>query len=173
MTEKTYNDIVARYNSGTIAKIETTTVVRANKKSKATGERSPYGEVRKRETRLTHLGVKDYAGLVNAHRVNEGLEADFTAKAAKYRKVSPFLGYMNCNDKPVALVNDEGMAVLERHYFTEDGTELVGEKLDDFKTNYMQISSNYNGQGTDAKVRIRTVYLDNIKSITIGGETFR
>jgi len=172
MNEKTYTGLTQNITSGTIAAIHTVTPVKATKKSRATGEANPYGEVVKSVRQTTHLGIKSYEGLVNTHREREGMEADFEAKEAWYTKESPFLGHGKKNGKAVMLVNDEGMSVQETKYFTADGTELVGEALEDFKANYAPKPSTYDNQGTEAKVRIRAIYLDNVREVKVGGVTY-
>lgn len=175
MTEITYKSIIEKYSAGTICAMETDTPVKATKKSRADKSvLNPYGEVRKYTAFNTHLGVKDYEVLVNKHRAAEGLEADFQAKSAWYVKESPAFGRAKNGGTPCAIVNDEGLNVHSRKYFTADGVELVGEALEDFKSNYAPLPSKaYENQGTDAKVRVRAIKLENIKSITIGGVTYR
>jgi len=175
MEEKTYLGIVAGNRTGSIVTTVTfTPVSKARKTHKVTHEKSPYGEVKKREVRQTHLGVKDYETLVNTHREREGLEADFKAKSTWYTKESPAFGRAKSDGTPVAIFNDEGLPVLETHYFDGNGVELVGDRLADFKENYMpEYKGAYEGQGTEAKVRVRSVKLSNVESITVGGVTYR
>ena len=175
MTEMTYKSIIEKFTPGTICSMETSTPVKATKKSRADKSvLNPYGEVRKSTAFTTHLGIKDYETLVNAHRVNEGKEADFEAKSAWYTKEAPAFGRAKNGGTPVAIVNDEGMSVQSRHFFTADGTELVGSALEDFTANFAPLpSKGYENQGTEAKVRVRAIKLENIKSITIGGVTYR
>lgn len=175
MTEMTYKSIIEKYNAGTICSMETNTPVKATKKSRADKSvLNPYGEVRKSTAFTTHLGVKDYETLVNAHRTKEGLDADFEAKSSWYIKEAPAFGRAKNGGTPVAIVNDEGMSVQSRKFFTADGTELVGSALEDFTANFAPLSRPaYDNQGTDAKVRVRAIKLENIKSITIGGVTYR
>lgn len=160
------NYIASHANNGTnmFASVVTETEPKMNK----TGN-PYYGQVKKISHAVLSLG-HDYESAVNNRRGKEGETKDFEAEAVSGRRhVSRMILESTKNPEQKYLqVFAMSNTAPKVTYRLSDGTEISARELEP----YMPKKSENTSQGLENPVRTFSYKLENVKSVTINGQTF-
>lgn len=154
--------LLATVNSSTFISLVTVTKVRMNK----TG--NPYFDRVFKVKRSNFLIGNEYEKRVNTNLGKEGKDTDFVASENKVgQHVSKVLLFNEKTGKHYLQHERFDNSIIETHYVCE-GKEIELSAFEKF----MPTATNYENQGLEKTVKVMSVTVDNIKSISLNGETY-
>lgn len=162
ITVKQLIEILLQVTTHQFINMVTVTPVRMNKKS------NPYfGEVFKAKNGNYMIGT-EYQNRVNNNLAKEGEAKDFVASANKVGDhVSKVLLYNDRTEKFYLQFERFDNSKIETTYLYK-GNTIEKSAFESF----MPSSNNYQNQGLDKTVKVMSVTVDNIKKITVNGDTY-